>query len=88
MNNPLEVPEGLIHDWVGAAFVPERTVEQGVALLQDYANQIWGDEPNVARLAMCRGRVALRRRAIQIRESGEIPAWMFWGWPSTASSEI
>jgi hypothetical protein len=35
---PLKVPDGLIHDWVGATFVPGRTVNQVVALLQDYAN--------------------------------------------------
>jgi hypothetical protein len=35
---PLAVPAGLIHDWIGAVFVPERTVKQVVALVQDYAN--------------------------------------------------
>ena len=35
---PLAVPAGLIHDCVGAAFVPDRTVKQVVALVQDYAN--------------------------------------------------
>lgn len=35
---PLAVPAGLIHDWVGAIFVPDRTVKQVVALVQDYAN--------------------------------------------------
>lgn len=34
----LAVPHGLIHDWIGAGFVPNRTVEQVVALLQDYPN--------------------------------------------------
>jgi hypothetical protein len=36
--NPVGVPDGLIHDWVGATFVPASTVKQCVALLQDYAN--------------------------------------------------
>jgi hypothetical protein len=31
-----EVPHGLIHDWVGAAFLPGVTVEQALALVQDY----------------------------------------------------
>jgi hypothetical protein len=35
---PLAVPQALIHDWVGAMFVPSRTVKQVVALLQDYPN--------------------------------------------------
>jgi hypothetical protein len=32
----LDVPDGLIHHWVGAIFVPNVTVEKAVALLQDY----------------------------------------------------
>ena len=31
-----KVPGGLIHDWVGAAFIPEATVDEVLALLQDY----------------------------------------------------
>jgi hypothetical protein len=31
-----DVPSGLIHDWVGAVFVPGATVEQALALVQDY----------------------------------------------------
>ena len=30
------VPGGLIHDWVGAAFIPGATVDEVLALLQDY----------------------------------------------------
>lgn len=32
----INVPDGLIHHWVGTVFVPGGTVEQAVALLQDY----------------------------------------------------
>ncbi|SPE27721.1 conserved hypothetical protein [Acidobacteriia bacterium SbA2] len=35
---PVRVPEGLIHDWVGAAWIPGATVEQTLALVQDYDN--------------------------------------------------
>jgi hypothetical protein len=35
---PLKVPSGLIHDWVGAAFIADRTVKDAIALVQDYAN--------------------------------------------------
>jgi hypothetical protein len=35
---PSEVPNGLIHDWIGAAFIPHVTVEQALALVQDYNN--------------------------------------------------
>ena len=35
---PIKVPNGLIHDWVGASFIPDTTVEKVLALLQDYDN--------------------------------------------------
>jgi hypothetical protein len=34
--NPSAVPDGLIHDWVGAVFIPDTTVEKVVALLQNF----------------------------------------------------
>jgi hypothetical protein len=34
----IKVPNGLIHDWVGAAFISRATVEDVVALVQDYDN--------------------------------------------------
>jgi hypothetical protein len=33
---PLEAPDGIIHHWLGVAFVPGGTVAAAVALLQDY----------------------------------------------------
>jgi hypothetical protein len=33
---PAKVPSGLIHDWIGAAFVPGVTVKETLALIQDY----------------------------------------------------
>jgi hypothetical protein len=35
---PVKVPHGLIHDWIGAAFTPGRTVIETLALVQDYSN--------------------------------------------------
>ena len=32
----IEAPDGLIHHWVGTAYVPRTTVKQAVALMQDY----------------------------------------------------
>lgn len=32
----MEVPDGLIHDWVGAVFIPGTTLEKTLALVQDY----------------------------------------------------
>jgi len=37
-SDPVQVPEGLIHDWIGAAMVPGATVESTLALIQDYDN--------------------------------------------------
>lgn len=38
-DSAVKIPNGLIHDWVGAAFVPGATVEQVLALVQNYDNQ-------------------------------------------------
>jgi len=35
---PLQVPDGLIHDWVGVICVPGTTVQKTLALLQNYDN--------------------------------------------------
>jgi len=33
---PVKVPNGLIHDWVGAALIPGQSIEQVLTLIQDY----------------------------------------------------
>lgn len=33
---PVKVPNGLIHDWIGAAFLPAVNLETTLALIQDY----------------------------------------------------
>jgi hypothetical protein len=35
---PVKVPDGLIHDWIGAIYVPGETVDQALSLVQDYDN--------------------------------------------------
>lgn len=37
-NSSIRVPGGLIHHWRGTAFIPGATLQQTVALLQDYDN--------------------------------------------------
>jgi hypothetical protein len=37
-HGPIEVPNGLIHDWIGAVFAPQATVEATLARVQDYDN--------------------------------------------------
>lgn len=34
----VRVPDGLIHDWIGAVFIPGATLPQTLALVQDYNN--------------------------------------------------
>jgi len=35
---PVEVPNGLIHDWIGSILIPNATVQDTLALIQDYDN--------------------------------------------------
>ncbi len=35
---PVKVPNGLIHDWIGAAWIPDTTLEDTLALIQNYDN--------------------------------------------------
>jgi hypothetical protein len=41
------VPSGLIHDWVGAVFIPRVTLEKVLALVQDYDNHKTTYKPEV-----------------------------------------
>lgn len=34
--NPEEIPDGLIHDWVGAVYIPNTTVGKVLAVLRDF----------------------------------------------------
>jgi hypothetical protein len=45
----IDIPDGLVHHWLGAVFVPKATLEQAVALLQDYDRHADIYTPNVAR---------------------------------------
>jgi len=35
---PVKIPNGLVHDWVGAVLIPGSTIEETLALIQDYDN--------------------------------------------------
>jgi hypothetical protein len=35
---PAKVPNGLIHDWIASAFIPEATIQDIFAVIQDYDN--------------------------------------------------
>lgn len=45
----IDIPDGLVHHWLGAVFVPKATVDQAIALLQDYDRHADIYKPNVAR---------------------------------------
>ncbi len=34
--NPKRVPDGLIHDWIGAAFIPNARIKDVIAVIRDY----------------------------------------------------
>jgi len=54
---PVKVPNGLIHDWIGASFIPGTAVEDVLALVQDYDNHknIYKPEMIASRLISHRG---------------------------------
>ena len=33
---PAKVPNGLIHDWIAAAFIPDSNIKEILAVIQDY----------------------------------------------------
>jgi len=46
---PIEVPDGLIHHWVGVGFVPGISLQRAVSFLQDYDNHWRTYAPDVRR---------------------------------------
>ena len=62
---PVKVPNGLIHDWIGAVFIPATNLKKTLALIQDYDNHknIYKPEVIASRLLSHRGnefRICLR----------------------------
>ncbi len=45
----IDIPDGLAHHWLGIVFVPGATLDQALALLQDYDRHAEIYSPNVAR---------------------------------------
>ena len=54
---PVKVTNGLIHDWIGAAFIPVTNLKKTLALIQDYNNHknIYKPEVIASRLISHRG---------------------------------
>jgi hypothetical protein len=49
---PIEIPDGLVHHWVGLAFLPGVRLERAVALLQAYERHDVIYQPRIARSAL------------------------------------
>jgi hypothetical protein len=47
-NTPEQVPDGLIHDWLGVVFIPHVDIEQVIGLVRDYnrTSQYYSPEAN------------------------------------------
>jgi hypothetical protein len=54
---PVSVPDGLIHDWIGASRIPATTIQQTLALIQNYDNHknIYKPDVIASRLISRRG---------------------------------
>jgi hypothetical protein len=54
---PIDVPNGLIHDWIAAAFISHSTIQNVFAVIQDYNNHknIYKPEVIDSRLIGCMG---------------------------------
>ncbi len=46
---PIAVPGGLIHHWIGTAFVPGATLAQTLAFMQDYNHKVEYFKPDIVR---------------------------------------
>ena len=46
---PIAIPDGLVHHWIGVVFVPGATAEHALSLLQNYDRHAEIYKPNVAR---------------------------------------
>lgn len=51
-NRSIPVPDGLVHHWLGAVYVPGATLDAAVRLLQDYDHHASIFGPNVARSSL------------------------------------
>ena len=51
---PIAVPGGLIHHWIGTAFVPGATLAQTLAFMQDYDHKVEYFKPDIVRSKILR----------------------------------
>ena len=92
----IDVPDGLIHHWVGTVFVPRTGVKEAVALMQDYNKHSTYFAPAIARSKLLernadRFRVALRfhvKKIISVTMDTENSAEFFHPAADRAHSRI
>jgi hypothetical protein len=92
----IDIPDGMVHHWIGVVFVPGATVDRAVSLLQDYDHHAQIYTPNVAasKLLSREGnnfRVYLRfmmKKVITVVVNSEHDARFTRDAPNRASSRI
>jgi hypothetical protein len=92
----IDVPDGLIHHWVGTVFAPGVGVEDAVALMQDYDDHAKYFSPAIARSKTlerdgARFRVALRfhvKKILTVTMDTDNEAEFFFPAPDRAHSRI
>jgi hypothetical protein len=92
----IEVPDGLVHHWVGTVFAPGVSVKEAVALMQDYNHHAQYFAPSIARSKLLEHRdgwfrVALRfhvKKIITVTLDSDNEAEFFHPAPGRAYSRI
>jgi hypothetical protein len=67
---PEKVPQGLIHDWIGAAFIPNTTIEKVFAVLADYDRYNQFFNPAVIHAKLLDDLGATRKFSLVLSEKG------------------
>jgi hypothetical protein len=92
----IDIPDGMVHHWIGVVFIPGATLDKAVSLLQDYDHHAQIYAPNVAasKLLSRDGndfRVSLRfmmKKVITVVVNSEHDARFTRDTPNRASSRI
>jgi hypothetical protein len=92
----IDIPDGMVHHWIGVVFIPGATLDKAVSLLQDYDHHAQIYAPNVAasKLLSRDGnnfRVSLRfmmKKVITVVVNSEHDARFTRDAPNRASSRI
>ena len=73
---PIQVSDGLIHDWIGATCVPDTTMERTLALVQDYDNHKNVYQPEVIGSRLIRRKGDDFQIYLRLRKKKSLPS--FW----------